>query len=131
MVLVAQKDAAAYQRVLDEAFPLRQRDAARASALVAAPIFAAFLLVDALPVKVGLVGVLGLVTAGWYSIPKARLYAALPGRSGTAVAFGSVFGAARGAVPIVLGAVAARYGLDTALWLLLIAPVSLLVLAGR
>jgi MFS transporter, FSR family, fosmidomycin resistance protein len=103
----------------------------RSSALVAAPVFAAFLLVDALPVKIGLVGLLGLVTAGWYSIPKARLYAALPGRSGTAVAFGSLFGAARGAVPIVLGAVAARYGLDTALWLLLAAPASLLLLAPR
>lgn len=99
----------------------------RLSAVVALGIYAAFLLVPGVPAKLVLLAGLGLVTAGWYSIPKARLYEALSGQSGAAMAFGSVTGAIGGVFPLAIGAVAARYGLDTALWVLLAAPIALIV----
>jgi FSR family fosmidomycin resistance protein-like MFS transporter len=102
-----------------------------ASAPAAALLFAAMLLVPGIPAKLVLVALLGLATSGWYSIPKARLYAALPGQSGAALALGSLAGVVRGVTPLAVGLVAQRYGLGTALWLLLAAPVGLLLLLPR
>jgi FSR family fosmidomycin resistance protein-like MFS transporter len=103
----------------------------RASAPVALVLYAALLLVPGAPAKLALVGALGLATAGWYSIPKARLYAALPGQSGAAVTLGSMAGMIRAAAPLAMGLIAERWGLGTAMWLLLAAPVGLLVLLPR
>jgi FSR family fosmidomycin resistance protein-like MFS transporter len=86
----------------------------RGSAVVAVPLFVLFLLVPSTSAKVALVVALGLATAGWYPLLKAGLYASLPGLSGTAMALASVTG------PIA------------ALWLLLLGPLVLLLLApGR
>ena len=103
----------------------------RASAVVALALYPAFLLVPSVPAKIALLGVLGIATAGWYSIPKARLYASMPGQSGAAVSLGSVAGLIRGAWPLLVALVATRYGLDVALWILLAAPLALLVLVPR
>ena len=70
---------------------------------------------------------LGLATAGWYSIPKARLYDALGTQSGAAMAFGSIAGLIGGVFPLLVGVAASSFGLGTAMWLLLAAPVALLV----
>ena len=56
----------------------------RASALVAALLFAAFLLVPGVEAKLVLVAALALVNAGWYPVLQARLYDAL-GRSSSLV----------------------------------------------
>jgi MFS transporter, FSR family, fosmidomycin resistance protein len=103
----------------------------RASAPAAAILFAAFLLAPGVAAKIVLVAFLGLAASGWYSIPKARLYAALPGQSGAALALGSLAGIVRGVAPLAIGLVAQRYGLGTAMWLLLAAPVGLIVLLPR
>jgi MFS transporter, FSR family, fosmidomycin resistance protein len=103
----------------------------RASAVVALVLYSAFLLVPTAGAKLVLVAALGLATAGWYSIPKARLYAALPGQSGAAIALGSLAGVVRGAAPLAIGLVAEQSGLGTAMWLLLIAPIGLALLAPR
>lgn len=102
-----------------------------ASAVLALPLYSAVLLVPGTAGKLALVGALGLVTAGWYSIPKARLYGALPGQSGAAVTLGSLAGVIRAVAPLAIGFTAERYGLATAMWLLLAAPVGLLVLLPR
>ena len=99
----------------------------RLSALGALALYPAFLLVPGVPAKLGLLAVLGLVTAGWYSIPKARLYDALGPQSGAAMAFGSVAGLIGGVFPLAIGVVASAYGLSAAMWLLLAAPVALLL----
>ena len=44
--------------------------------------------------KLVLAALLGLLNSGWYAIPKARLYEALPGQSGAAVAVGGIAGLA-------------------------------------
>jgi FSR family fosmidomycin resistance protein-like MFS transporter len=99
----------------------------RASALAALVLFPAFLLVPGAPAKLVLLAAVGLATAGWYSIPKARLYDALSGQSGAALTLGSVAGLIAGTFPLAIGLIAERYGIDVALWLLVAGPVVLLV----
>ena len=99
----------------------------RLSAVVAAALYAALLLVDPLPAKLALLALLGLATAGWYPVLQARFYAALPGRSGVAVSLGSVSGILFGIVPLSLGLVAEQYGLGPMMWLLLAGPLVLVI----
>ena len=103
----------------------------RASALVVTLVYPAFLLVPGAAAKIGVLAVLGLLNAGWYAIPKARLYAALPGRSGTAIAVGSAGGLVGALIPLSLGAMADSAGLAATMWLLVASPVLLLVLVPR
>jgi MFS transporter, FSR family, fosmidomycin resistance protein len=103
----------------------------RLSAVGALALYPAFLLVPGVPAKLVLLGVLGLVTAGWYSIPKARLYDALGAQSGAAMALGSVTGVIGGLFPLAIGAAASAFGLGAAMWLLLAAPVALLFAVPR
>ena len=99
----------------------------RLSAVVAAGLYAALLLVDPLPAKLALLALLGLATAGWYPVLQARFYATLPGRSGVAVSLGSASGILFGIVPLSLGLVAERFGLAPMMWLLLAGPVALVI----
>ena len=98
----------------------------RASALAALFAYPALLAVPSTLVKFGLLALLGLLNSGWYALPKAALYAALPGRSGTAVAVAGVGGFVGAAVPALLGFLAQDVGLAVTMWLLLLAPVALL-----
>ncbi len=97
-------------------------------ALVAYPMF---LVTHPLPVKLALLGALGLLHAGWYAIPKGRLFDLFPGASGTAIAIADVTGLAGRFLPLVVGAAAARFGIAIAMWPLVLAPLSLLVLVPR
>src|SRR5204862_3801944 len=75
----------------------------RLSALAVAVAYPAFLLVPGYGAKLALAAALGLLNSGWYAIPKAQLYEALPGRSGAAVAVGGVGGFVGAGVPPALG----------------------------
>jgi FSR family fosmidomycin resistance protein-like MFS transporter len=97
----------------------------RASALCALLAYPAFLGVPSLPAKLVLLAVLGLLNSGWYALPKAGLYSALPGSSGTAVAVAGLGGLVGAAVPAVLGFLAQSVGLGPTMWLLLLAPAAL------
>jgi MFS transporter, FSR family, fosmidomycin resistance protein len=103
----------------------------RASAAVVTLVYPAVLVVPGAGPKIGLLAVLGLLNAGWYAIPKARLYAALPGRSGTAIAVGSAGGFLGALIPLLLGVLADRAGLAPTMWLLVASPLLLLVLVPR
>jgi MFS transporter, FSR family, fosmidomycin resistance protein len=103
----------------------------RATALAALVAYPAFLLVPGYGAKLAVAGLLGLLNSGWYAIPKAGLYGALPGRSGAAVAVGGLGGLLGATVPLVLGLVAGAAGLAATMWILLLAPVALLVLLPR
>jgi FSR family fosmidomycin resistance protein-like MFS transporter len=98
----------------------------RWSALCGLAAYPAFLAVPSLPVKLGLLACLGLLNSGWYALPKAGLYGALPGESGTAVAVAGLGGLVGAAVPAALGFLAEQAGLAATMWLLLIAPAALL-----
>jgi FSR family fosmidomycin resistance protein-like MFS transporter len=103
----------------------------RVSALAALVLYPTFLLVPGAPTKLVVLALVGLATAGWYSIPKARLYRALSGQSGAAVTLGSLSGLIGATFPLVLGFVAERHGLGTALWLLLAGPLALFAFVPR
>jgi FSR family fosmidomycin resistance protein-like MFS transporter len=103
----------------------------RLSAAVMTLLLVAFLLTPSFPAQVAILGFMGFFQAGWYAIPQARLYATLPGQSGTAVAVSSASGLVTSFVPAGLGAVAAFYGIDAVLWLLLAGPVAFVLWLPR
>jgi FSR family fosmidomycin resistance protein-like MFS transporter len=98
----------------------------RLSAVLELVLFSAFLLAPGLWAKVVLLGLLGLFSAGWYSILKAQLYSAMPGQSGTVMTVGNVFGLVGGLIPLGLGLMAERFDLTVTMWLLLAGPIVLL-----
>jgi len=99
----------------------------RFSALLVLFLFPAFLLIPDVVVKLGLLIPLILCRTGWYPILKGQLYSALPGQSSTVMTLGTIVGQFATLIPVGLGLIADRFGLDIAMWFLLIAPVSLLV----
>lgn len=99
----------------------------RFSAVVELVLFVGFLLVSPFPAKLILVGLLGLLNAGWYAILKAQSYATLPGRSGTALAVDNIFGLVGSLIPLGLGLIAESFGLQATMWLLLLGPLALIV----
>ncbi|HVG29444.1 MAG TPA: MFS transporter [Pyrinomonadaceae bacterium] len=103
----------------------------RWSALVMLLLLPAFLAAPSVAVKLALAGLIGVCNTGWYSILKARLYAALPGRSGAALALSNVTGFAGSLIPLALGLFAERFGLSAAMWLLLVSPAALLAALPR
>jgi FSR family fosmidomycin resistance protein-like MFS transporter len=105
---------------------LEGRLVVRVTAVLAAVLYSALLLVDDGPMVAVLIGALGVATPGWYPVLQARLYRTLPGRSGVAVSLGSASGMIAGLVPLVLGLSAERFGLVPTMWLLLIGPVALI-----
>ena len=103
----------------------------RLSALLMIGLYAGFLLAPWIGVKVFLLAFMGLLNSGWYAIPQARLYATLPGRSGTAMAVTSAFGILAGGIPFLLGGLAQQFGLAATMWLLMAGPLGLLLLLPR
>ena len=100
----------------------------RVTAAVALVVFPAFLLAPGLWAKIILAGILGAIRAGWYAIPKAQVFAELPGRSGAAVALSDLSSLPQSLLPLALGLLAAHIGLGNALWIALVAPLALLAL---
>jgi MFS transporter, FSR family, fosmidomycin resistance protein len=99
----------------------------RVSAAVELGLFMAFLLLPGWEGKLAPLALLGFFNSGWYAILQARLYQAMPGQSGAAVAVSSVAGLAGSLIPLALGWVAERYNLQVTMWLLLLGPVALLL----
>lgn len=99
----------------------------RATAVAVAVLFPLFQLVGGLWPKLVLIGVVGALHSGWYPVAKGRLYAELPGLSGTAMGISTVTGLLGSALPLAVGLLAARFGLHDAFWLVLLAPVALLL----
>jgi FSR family fosmidomycin resistance protein-like MFS transporter len=99
----------------------------RATALGVAAVFPLFQLADGLAAKLVLIAVLGVLHSGWYPISQARLYEALPGRSGTAMALSTTTGALGAVLPLALGLLAERVGIHDAFWVVLVAPLSMLL----
>jgi len=99
----------------------------RMSALAALAVYPLFLVFPSTAAKLALLALLGLLNSGWYALPKAGLYSALRGRSGTAVAVGGIGGLLGAAVPATLGFLAEQAGLAPTMWILLLAPAALLM----
>jgi len=98
----------------------------RISALLTFLVFPAFLLIENWILKLFLVGLLGILNAGWYAIPKGQLYSAMPGQSGTVMTLTNVFGFVGALIPLGIGWIAFNYGLENAIWLVLLGPTIML-----
>lgn len=106
---------------------VRGLDYLRISAALMLVVYPAFLLIPGLGLKLILLGLLGLLNAGWYAILKAQLYTAMPGQSGTSLAVNNISGLFGSLIPLGLGLIAQAAGLGAAMWFLLAGPVVLLV----
>jgi MFS transporter, FSR family, fosmidomycin resistance protein len=98
----------------------------RASAAAAAVAFPGFLLVPGLWPKLMLLACVSVITAPWYPVLQAQLYASLPDQSGVVVSLSSAAGLLGGAAPLAVGFLAQRFGLAWALAGLAAAPLCLL-----
>ncbi len=101
----------------------------RVSALAAGLLFPMFLIVGSLPAKLIILAALSAVTAGWYPVLQANLYASLPGRSGIAVFWSSAAGLAGSVGPLAVGFIAQWLGLTPAFACLAITPVVIFLLS--
>jgi FSR family fosmidomycin resistance protein-like MFS transporter len=102
----------------------------RLSAVAAAALFVAFLVVPGAAAKLVAVAALAVVNAGWYPVLQARLYEELGGASGLVLTAGTLF-PLNTMLPIAVAAVAEHWGVTAALWAPLLAPAALLALVPR
>lgn len=97
------------------------------SAAIVLFLYPTFLLIPSINIKLLILGLLGFFNAGWYSILQGQLYTAMPGQSGTVITLNNLFGLFGGLMPLFMGFVAQNYGLQNTMWLLIAAPVILLI----
>ncbi|MEO1125904.1 MAG: MFS transporter [Cyanobacteria bacterium J06639_16] len=106
---------------------VRELSYLRVSVSLVLCLYPAFLLVPNPIAKIVLLGCLGFLNAGWYSILQGQLYTAMPQQSGTVMTLNNLFGFVGSLAPLGLGMVAQQFGLENALWILVISPIALLI----
>ena len=106
------------------------RTVVRASAIGVAGLYVLWLTLPGFAVKLGLLALIGFARLGWYAVLQGEAYATAPGRSGTVMALLAASPGA-GVLAWVVGLVAHRSGLETAMWLLLAGPVALALFLPR
>jgi FSR family fosmidomycin resistance protein-like MFS transporter len=107
---------------------IRGLDYLRVSVLLELILFPAFLLVPNIFLKLVLLAFLGFFNSGWYAILQAKLYDSMPeGLSSTAIALGNVTGFFGKLLPLGIGLAAQTFGIQIAMWILLLGPIALLI----
>lgn len=99
----------------------------RRTAFLNALAFIGFMLVPGFIPKILLVILVNLFNTGWYPILQGRLYSSLPGQSASIMAIGAVTTPLAKALPLLIGILADRFGLQSAMWILLLGPLALLI----
>lgn len=99
----------------------------RLSSFSVIALYVAFLLVPFIWAKYVLIAAVSFSTAGWFAILRGRAFSALPGQSGMVVAVTALANLSILITPTVMGVIADAFGLQTAMWLLLIGPIALLI----
>lgn len=97
----------------------------RVSVLFELILYPAFLLVDNIYLKVTILGLIGFFNAGWYAILKGQLYHAMPHQSATVMTIGTVSGFFGSFIPALIGILAMHFGLQNAMWAILLGPIAL------
>jgi FSR family fosmidomycin resistance protein-like MFS transporter len=108
----------------------RQKDSIRflrSTAFVELLAFAVFLLMPGFIPKLIVVIAVNFCNTGWYPILQGRLYSSLPGQSASIMAIGSVTAPFAKFFPFLIGFLADRFGLQTAMWILILGPIALLI----
>lgn len=99
----------------------------RVSAFLVLCLYPAFLAIPNITIKIVILGGLGFLNAGWYSILQGQLYTAMLGQSGIVLTLNNLAGLIGGFMPLALGWLAQQYGLQVTMWLFLAAPLVLLI----
>lgn len=99
----------------------------RRTALLQIVALAGFLLVPGFIPKLIVVVFVNLLNTGWYPILQGRLYSSLPGQSASVMAIGSVTAPFAKFFPFLIGFLADQFGLQAAMWILLLGPIALLI----
>jgi MFS transporter, FSR family, fosmidomycin resistance protein len=99
----------------------------RITAFIELFAFAIFLLTPGFIPKLTIVILVNLCNTGWYSILQGRLYSSLPGQSASLMAIGSVTAPVAKFFPFITGFLADQFGLQTAMWILILGPIALLI----
>jgi FSR family fosmidomycin resistance protein-like MFS transporter len=107
------------------------RTLVRLSAAVTGVLYAAWLLAPWLWAKIVLIILVKFTTLGWYEVLQGEAFGEVPGRSGTVMAINSLIGLLAGGVAFLIGWVAARTGLQSALWILLAGPICLILIVPK
>lgn len=94
----------------------------RWSVMAETGLYALFLIVPSYEAKLLVLAVLGFFNAGWYSILKGQLYSAMHGQSGAVMAVGTVTGMFGSLLPVMIGILADTFGLNAAMWALIVGP---------
>lgn len=106
---------------------IRSLNYLRVSVILELLLFPTFLLFPNTWGKLVLLGLLGLFNSGWYAILKGNLYSAVPGQSGVVMSLSSISGIFGKIIPFGIGLAAERFGLGSAMWILLLGPIALLL----
>ena len=99
----------------------------RTTALLELFAFTVFLLMPGFIPKLVVVIAVNLFNTGWYSILQGRLYSSLPGQSASVMAIGSVTAPLAKFFPFLIGLLADQFGLQIAMWVLILGPIALLI----
>lgn len=108
----------------------RQKDTLkflRTTAIFNGVTFIAFMLTPGFIPKIVLVILVNLFNTGWYPILQGRLYSSLPGQSASLMAIGAVTTPLAKLLPLLIGILADQFGLQSAMWILLLGPLALLI----
>ena len=111
-------------------FSDRQQDSVlflRRTAFLELLAFALFLVVPGLGPKLVCVILVNLLNTGWYPILQGRLYSSLPGQSASIMAISSITAPLAKLFPFLIGFLADLFGLQTAMWILVLGPLALLI----
>lgn len=99
----------------------------RVTAILEVFAFAIFLLVPGLIPKMVAIVFVNFFNTGWYPILQGRLYSNLPGQSASIMAIGAVTTPIAKFFPLAIGFLADQFGLQTALWILILGPIALII----
>jgi FSR family fosmidomycin resistance protein-like MFS transporter len=103
----------------------------RTTAVMELFAFGVFLLMPGFLPKLVLVIAVNICNTGWYPILQGRLYSSLPGQSASLMAINSVTAPFAKLFPFLLGFLADRFGLQLAMWILILGPIALLIGLSR
>lgn len=99
----------------------------RTSAIAALALFIAFLSIPNVWVKLACIALISFCTSAWFPILRGNTYNALPGQSGLVVAVTALGNISSVFVPVTLGFIADQFGLQWAMWVLALGPISLIL----
>lgn len=99
----------------------------RITAVLEVFAFAAFLLLPGLIPKIVAIIFVNFFNTGWYPILQGRLYSNLSGQSASIMAIGAVTTPIAKFFPLAIGFLADRFGLQSAMWILILGPIALLI----